>query len=74
MITYADMVKGIVRVFDYQYCDECGRDLDRHIIVPGPFGNPFAMCLERKRIMNCDCVCHDISGGSHSEKDCWCAS
>jgi hypothetical protein len=47
-------------------------------IVPAPTGwNRSSVdldCQERKRIMNCDCVCHDISGGSHSEKDCWCAS
>lgn len=23
---------------------------------------------------NCDCLCHDVDGGSHGEKDCWCES
>jgi hypothetical protein len=29
-------------------------------------------CQERKRIMNCDCVCHDREGASHDEINCWC--
>jgi hypothetical protein len=45
--TYADNVMGIVKCFEYQYCDECGADLDGHAIVPGPFGQPFAQCLGR---------------------------
>lgn len=30
--------------FEFEYCHECGGDLEDHILCEGPFGLPFAMC------------------------------
>lgn len=42
---YADAVAMIADSFRYETCAECGGDLDRHVISPGPFGLPFAWCM-----------------------------
>lgn len=42
---YHDALDAIVEGFRYEVCDECGGDLDRHAIIPGPLGLPFARCL-----------------------------
>jgi hypothetical protein len=34
----------IAMVFEFEYCGECGGDLDDHILCDGPFGLPFVMC------------------------------
>jgi hypothetical protein len=46
MTSYVDAVRTIVDGFDFEYCAECGFDLDAHAISPGPFDLPFAWCLK----------------------------
>lgn len=43
---YADKVRGIVDMFDYELCAECLNDLDLHVIAPDVLGNPHAYCLK----------------------------
>lgn len=43
---YADAVAIILHGFEFELCHECGQDIDRHVITPGPFGLPLASCLE----------------------------
>lgn len=43
---YRAQAQGIVDMFSYELCDECGQDIDRHVIAPGPFGLPHAWCLD----------------------------
>lgn len=35
---------GVYMMFEFEYCHECGVDVDEHDIVPDPFGNAFAPC------------------------------
>lgn len=42
---YADAVAIILHGFEFELCHECGQDIDRHVIAPGPFGLPLAGCL-----------------------------
>lgn len=44
MSDYAEKVRGIVDMFDYELCYECLRDLDQHVIAPDVLGNPHAYC------------------------------
>jgi len=46
---YAEALEGIIQCFEYQYCDECGLDIDAHAIIPGPLGLPFAMCMNGEK-------------------------
>lgn len=32
------------RLFEFEYCAECGKDKDAHVAVIGPFGAWFAYC------------------------------
>lgn len=48
MDDYADKLRGIVDGFEYELCEECLGDLDRHLIGPDPLGNPHAWCLSPK--------------------------
>lgn len=32
------------RLFEFEYCDECGKDVDNHTFVIGPTGAWFAHC------------------------------
>lgn len=43
-VRYLLEVEVIVMGFEYEYCHSCGRDLDQHVIAPGPFGLPIAWC------------------------------
>jgi hypothetical protein len=36
----------LVGLFEYEYCESCGRDKDDHTAVIGPFGLWFAYCLK----------------------------
>lgn len=42
---YARSVQGILLIFEYELCEECGQDLDRHAISPDPLGRAHAFCL-----------------------------
>lgn len=42
---YADEVHTIVNSFDYELCDECGFDLDHHIIAPDVLGHAHVHCM-----------------------------
>lgn len=42
---YAQDVRGILLIFEYELCEECGQDLDRHAISPDPLGRAHAFCL-----------------------------
>lgn len=44
MSDYADKLRGIVDGFDYELCEECHQDLDKHVIAPDVLGNPHAYC------------------------------
>ncbi|MEV0216499.1 hypothetical protein [Micromonospora sp. NPDC050695] len=37
-------IEGIRTGFEFELCSSCGKDLDAHDIVVGPFGRPLAMC------------------------------
>lgn len=41
---YALDLMQIVDAFTYEYCEECGMDLDGHVIIP-VIGHPFLRCL-----------------------------
>lgn len=47
--TYALDLAGIIEGFAYEYCEECGLDLDAHVIVPVN-GHPFAQCLREPEL------------------------
>lgn len=34
----------MAKLFEFEYCAECGGDAEDHIPCAGPFGLPFAMC------------------------------
>lgn len=42
--TYARDVESVCQAFDFEYCEECGRDLEWHVIVPF-MGHPLVRCL-----------------------------
>lgn len=47
---YAEQVTVIEQSFEYEYCEECGYDIEDHTIAPDPLGNAHAYCtptLER---------------------------
>lgn len=46
MSKYGDELQGMIVGFENENCDECGKDIDEHVIVP-LVGNPFAMCMTR---------------------------
>ena len=35
--------------FEYELCDECGQDLNAHLIGPDPLGNAHAYCETESR-------------------------
>jgi len=43
--TYADQVIGLADGFEFEFCTECGGDLDVHIIAPDALGNAHAWCM-----------------------------
>ena len=46
MTSYTDDLATLVEAFEFELCDVCGRDLDRHIISPDMFGKPHLWCVE----------------------------
>jgi hypothetical protein len=44
-MSYADEVRAIVDSFDYELCEECNQDLDKHSISADPLGHPHVWCL-----------------------------
>lgn len=42
--TYADQLLQIIDSFSYEFCSECGLDLDAHVISADMFGNPHLFC------------------------------
>lgn len=47
--TYALDLAGIIEGFAYEYCEECGLDLDAHVIVPVN-GHPWVRCLSEPEL------------------------
>ena len=43
---YRSNLPGVIEVFAYELCAECGADLDRHIIAPDILGLPHAYCAD----------------------------
>ncbi|MEU8258526.1 hypothetical protein AB0C06_30145 [Micromonospora inaquosa] len=41
-------IEGIRAGFEFELCSSCGKDLDAHDIVVGPFGLPLAMCRSER--------------------------
>lgn len=41
---YAEALEGMIIGFEYENCEECGRDIDDHAIIP-VMGLPFAKCM-----------------------------
>jgi hypothetical protein len=41
---YLETCYGLYDSFEYEYCEECGLDLDKHEITPDPFGLAHAWC------------------------------
>lgn len=46
--TYVDEVAQLIDSFNYEFCDVCQKDLDRHIISPDMFGKPHLWCLDEE--------------------------
>jgi hypothetical protein len=44
--TYREDVLSEIEIFEYEYCENCGYDVQRHSFVPGPFGHPHVFCLK----------------------------
>lgn len=44
-MTYNDEIRTIAEGFDYELCEECGLDLDRHIIAPDVLGHAHVHCM-----------------------------
>lgn len=42
--TFASHMSGIVDMFAYELCAECGQGLDQHVIAPDVLGLPHAYC------------------------------
>ena len=42
----ATATEFLERMFECEYCHECGQDADAHVAVIDPFGNWFAYCLD----------------------------
>ena len=41
---YWQQVDDIAEQFTYEMCEECGQDLDAHVISPDMLGNAHAWC------------------------------
>ena len=46
MDDYVEKLLGVIGLFEYEYCCECGRDINEHMIGPDILGNPHAFCLQ----------------------------
>lgn len=44
-MTYADEIIAIVESFEYETCEECGRDLDAHVLEPDLLGHVHVTCI-----------------------------
>lgn len=68
-MSYADEVRTIADGFDYDLCEECGLDLDRHIIAPDPLGHAHVTCivLERLEYLRGEIKAERISYGEIAE-------
>lgn len=43
---YIEMATSLMDSFRYEYCDQCGQDLNAHaILADNVFGLPYAKCL-----------------------------
>jgi hypothetical protein len=45
--SYLEKIHGLRAVFEYEYCGECGGDIDVHAVALDPIGLPHAMCCGR---------------------------
>ena len=46
-MTEAEVAEWLAEMFEFEYCSECHYDAVAHVVVAGPFGEPFAYCLDR---------------------------
>lgn len=35
----------LAKLFEFEYCAECGGDAEHHAVGPDPFGHEYAWCL-----------------------------
>lgn len=49
-MNYIDELTSLIDVFNYELCDDCGKDIDKHVIGPDALGHPHAWCLEPQNI------------------------
>lgn len=43
---YRQDLEMLIDSFSYEYCEVCGKDIDRHVLSPDMLGNPHAFCLD----------------------------
>jgi hypothetical protein len=45
-----DEIWNIIDLADYEYCEACGKDMDRHVIVPDYSGKwPTVLCIDQQK-------------------------
>jgi hypothetical protein len=71
---YARELATIIAGFEFELCDECGKDLSRHVLGPGPLGNAHAFCVDEtaesdpegctycQDAPSGECACHNNCG------------